>query len=184
MKNLIFICLLSIMISEKYNEPNFELIQKNNNIEIRQYGENIIAKTSLKNGDINQNSSMFRTLADYIFGNNTQSKKIPMTTPVMTRYDNSSYDMIFFMLDTKEIKDLPEPVNQDVVIEKVSLNKVVVIQFSWWASEKNITKHESILREYIVENNLEVTSSLMVAQYDPPFTLPNFRRNELMYQIK
>tara|TARA_A100001015_G_scaffold321420_1_gene452057 strand:- start:4776 stop:5294 length:519 start_codon:yes stop_codon:yes gene_type:complete len=172
------------MISEKYNEPNFELIQKNNNIEIRQYGENIIAKTSLKNGDINQNSSMFRTLADYIFGNNTQSKKIPMTTPVMTRYDNSSYDMIFFMLDTKEIKDLPEPVNQDVVIEKVSLNKVVVIQFSWWASEKNITKHESILREYIVENNLEVTSSLMVAQYDPPFTLPNFRRNELMYQIK
>tara|TARA_B100001287_G_scaffold43859_1_gene33023 strand:+ start:941 stop:1459 length:519 start_codon:yes stop_codon:yes gene_type:complete len=172
------------MISKEYNEPYFELIQKNKNVEIRQYGENIIAKTSLKNGDINQNSSMFRTLADYIFGNNTQSKKIPMTTPVMTRYDDESYDMIFFMLDTKEIEDLPEPVTKDVIIEKVFLNKVVVIQFSWWASEKNIAKYNSILKKYINDNNLEVTSGLMVAQYDPPFTLPNFRRNELMYQIK
>ena len=174
----------SVIMTSNYNEPLFDLVHKEDNIEIRQYGENIVAKTSLKNGDIRQNNSMFRKLANYIFGHNNDSKKIPMTTPVITKYDKNYYDMIFFMLDSKEIRHLPKPLNQDVILEKFSLNKVVLIKFSWWASENNIAKHDRILRKYINENNLEVISDLIVAQYDPPFTLPNYRRNELMYQIK
>ena len=182
--NLTFICIFSTMIPEKYYEPYFEVIQTDSDIEIRQYSENIIAKTSLRDGDIGQNNSMFRILADYIFGNNLERKQIPMTTPVVTKYNDNNYEMIFFMLDSKEIKHLPKPLNKNVILEKFSLNKVVAIKFSWWASENNIAKHDRILRKYIDENNLEVISDLIVAQYDPPFTLPNYRRNELMYQIK
>ena len=36
----------------------------------------------------------------------------------------------------------------------------------------------------INENNLEINSELMVAQYNSPWTLPPFRKNELLYKIK
>ena len=35
----------------------------------------------------------------------------------------------------------------------------------------------------IEENNISIKSPLMVAQYNSPWTMPPFRRNELMYEI-
>ena len=47
---------------------------------------------------------------------------------------------------------------------------------------KNINK--KILDQYIKDNNIEIVSNLMVAQYNSPWALPPFRKNELIYKIK
>ena len=183
-KVLLCMMFLSLAISDFYKEPNYTLISQENNIQIRQYSECVIAKTSIKNGDSDMNNSMFRILASYIFQGNDKNQSIPMTTPVLTRYDNESYDMIFFMLDANKIDDLPNPISKDVSLETINLNKVVAIEFAWWTTKNNIRKNRKIIEQYIKDNNLEVISDMMVAQYNPPMSWPLSRRNELIFQIK
>ena len=67
-------------------EPEFILILKNENFEIRQYNNKILAQVTVL-GDFNDASSNgFKVLADYIFGNNLSldgNTKINMTAPVI-----------------------------------------------------------------------------------------------------
>ena len=66
-------------------QPKYELIKQDGKIEIREYSKYVIAKTSIKQTDTNQNNNMFRTLASYIFGSNSKNQSIPMTAPVITQ---------------------------------------------------------------------------------------------------
>ena len=59
MRNIILILITSLALSDSYKEPDYALIDKSGNIEIRQYSENIIAKTSILDGDDQMNNSMF-----------------------------------------------------------------------------------------------------------------------------
>ena len=127
---------------------------------------------------------MFRVLANYIFGGNESGTSIPMTAPVITTESSSSYSMIFFMLDAESPQDMPKPNSQNVTIDTISLGKAVAIKFGMWATEDRVEYYENILNSYVRENNIQVTSELMVAQYNSPWTVPPFRRNELIYKIK
>ena len=51
-------------------------------------------------------------------------------------------------------------------------------------TEGNETTFQSGADEYILENNLKIDSDLMVAQYNSPWAIPPFRKNELIYKIK
>ena len=112
MKFIIFILFLIITImattllsEEKYKEPSFKLIESKNNIEIREYGQYIVAKTTIKPEKVELENNMFRVLASYIFGGNEQNQSIPMTAPVTTFEDENSYNMLFYMLNSNETLD-------------------------------------------------------------------------------
>ena len=180
----IYLILLSMALSDTYKEPDYNLIKKDGKIEIRQYSEYVIAKTSLDQGDMEENNNMFRTLAGYIFGGNTDNQSIPMTAPVITQNNGSDYDMIFFMLDVDNPDQLPEPNNKNVVLENMEIGKAVTITFGMWATESRVEYYKELLDEYILENNLKIDSDLMVAQYNSPWAIPPFRKNELIYKIK
>ena len=170
--------------ADTLKNQEYTLIKKLGKIEIRQYSEYVIAKTSISQGDIELNNSMFRTLAGYIFGGNQRNQSIPMTAPVITKNDESNYDMIFFMLDAKKPEDLPRPNSRNVSIETMNIGKTISITFGMWATEKRVNYYKKKLDKYIADNNLEIVSSLMVAQYNSPWAIPPFRKNELIYKIK
>jgi len=182
---LILITICSILSSsEKYKEPIYSLLKKDGNIEIREYGEYIIAKTSInKNFNVSENN-MFRTLASYIFGNNHSNKQIPMTSPVTTVTNDNSFDMIFYMLGANNISDLPTTDIQNISFDTFKLNKCAVIKFSWFVNEKKISKYKKKLEEYILDNKLEAYSNFMVNRYDPPWRVPFLRRNEVLVRIR
>ena len=170
--------------ADSYKEPEYTLIKKDGKIEIRKYSEYVIARTSISKGDMELNNNMFRTLAGYIFGGNSKNESIPMTAPVITKNNDSDYDMIFFMLDAEETNQLPQPNSQNVTIEKMEIGKTASISFGMWATESRVGRYKKKLDKYIRNNNLEIESPLMVAQYNSPWTVPPFRKNELIYKIK
>ena len=182
--NFIYLFLLSMSLSATYKQPQYELIKQEGKIQIRQYSEYVIAKTSFKQGNMEENNNMFRTLAGYIFGGNTDNKSIPMTAPVITQNNGSDYEMIFFMLDANSPDQLPNPNNPNIVLENMNLGKAVTITFGMWATESRVEYYKELLDEYILENNLKIDSELMVAQYNSPWAIPPFRKNELLYKIK
>ena len=132
-------------VSDSYKEPNFTVISKYDNIEIRQYDKYVIAKTSIPNKNSSLDDNMFSVLAGYIFGGNNQGKSIPMTTPVITKESDSSYDMIFFMLNSNTPNDLPRPNSSKINLETFSMGKIISIRFGMWATEDRVLKYKTIL---------------------------------------
>ena len=132
-----------LLSEEKYKEPIFTLLERQNNIEIRQYGEYIVAKTAIPIEEKETENNMFRTLASYIFGSNEKNKSIPMTAPVTTLENNNTYEMLFYMLESDNIKDLPNPSGQNITFEKFNLGKCAVISFSWFVNDRKINNQKN-----------------------------------------
>ena len=172
-----------MIMSETYKEPNYSILMKNGNIEIREYGKYVIAKTSTNKDNADVNSNMFRVLAGYIFGGNSEGKSMPMTAPVVTQENISTYDMIFFMLDASDTQELPSPNSQDITIEEIEIGKTISIRFGMWATDKRVGKFKRKLDRYIEDNSIAIKSSIMIAQYNSPWAVPPFRKNELIYKI-
>ena len=150
----------------------------------RSYTDYVIAKTSIKKSNTESDNNLFRKLAGYIFGGNSKNQSIPMTAPVITMNDDLSYEMIFFMLDVNEPKELPKPNNKNIQLDRMELGNVISISFGMWATDSRVNYYKEILDKYIEQNIIEVDSNLMVAQYNSPWAIPPFRRNELLYKIK
>ena len=86
LRNMIALLLLTFIGNAMArSEPKFELLEKSDAFELRQYDPIIIAEV-LVNGDMDKASGKgFRLLTDYIFGNKSQSgqsAKIAMSAPV------------------------------------------------------------------------------------------------------
>ena len=191
MKFIIFILFLIITImattllsEEKYKEPSFKLIESKNNIEIREYGQYIVAKTTIKPEKVELENNMFRVLASYIFGGNEQNQSIPMTAPVTTFEDENSYNMLFYMLNSDDISDLPKPLDQNITFENFILGKCAVISFSWFVNDKKINKYQNKLKKFLKDNNYTQQSPFMLNRYDSPWKLPFMRRNEVLVKIQ
>ena len=180
----ITLTLLTISMADTYKQPSYNLIKKDNNIEIREYSQYVIAKTIIDEGSLDEDNNMFRKLGGYIFGNNDKNASIPMTAPVITQSTSAGYEMIFFMLSVDSPDQLPRPTNDAVLLETMEIGKAISISFGMWATEARVASYKKILDQYIKENNIEVDSNLMVAQYNSPWALPPFRKNELIYKIK
>ncbi len=73
-------------------EPNYEVLEKDGDIELREYAPMVIAETVI-DGDMGEASSAgFKRIAGYIFGDNTAqqggNEKIAMTAPVTMQPNN------------------------------------------------------------------------------------------------
>ena len=111
--------------------PNYEVMHKEQSFEIRSYASYVVAKTTV-DGDFKEaQGKAFRILAGYIFGGNQQKKSISMTAPVVMDTPSKSesiamtspvvqspsgdgWSMTFMMPSKYKLSDLPVPKDQRV----------------------------------------------------------------------
>ena len=183
------------------DEPEFRLILKVDKFEIREYSPKIIAQIEVF-GDFDDASSKgFKILADYIFGNNTSAdgnsriemtapvemeplpQKINMTKPVLTEGSDNNWIVSFIMPNEFTLATLPKPNNKSIKILSLPKEKYAVIVFSGLVRESSYQEKETLLNQFIEEKKLKTSGEIKIARYNPPWTLPFFRRNELMIKI-
>ena len=183
------------------DEPEFRLILKVDKFEIREYSPKIIAQIEVF-GDFDDASSKgFKILADYIFGNNTSTdgnsriemtapvemeplpQKINMTKPVLTEGSDNNWIVSFIMPNEFTLATLPKPNNKSIKILSLPKEKYAVIVFSGLVRESSYLEKERSLNQFIKEKELKASGEIKIARYNPPWTLPFFRRNELMIKI-
>lgn len=183
-------------------EPEFTLISQENAIEVREYKPKIIARVEVEGGFDDASSKGFKLLADYIFGNNLlngESQKISMTAPVemtplaedivmtstiMKSEANHKWQVNFVMPKEYTLDSLPRPNNELVKIIEIPKEKYAVIVFSGLVRDSSYTEKAQLLNDFIMTNNMTQLEAIKIARYNPPWTLPFFRRNELMAKIK
>lgn len=185
-------------IMSNVETPSYKVIQSKGKIEIREFDPMVIAEVQVVGRRKDAISSGFKLLADYIFGNNISqenidttatiqqpaSEKIAMTAPVQQQLANDSWLVSFVMPSEYNLEDLPKPKNIEVKLKNVPVKRFVTIQFSGTSSDENLAKHKKLLVEFIKNNSISVTGTSKYAFYNPPWTLPLMRRNEVMFEVQ
>jgi hypothetical protein len=190
-------------IAMAIEEPKFTLLENEQAYEIRAYAPKIIAEVEV-DAEMREASSIgFRLIADFIFGNNlAQSgksekismtapvaikpsfEKISMTAPVGLQQSNKGWRVYFVMPSQYTLETLPKPNNPRIIIKVIPSQKFAVLHFSGLVNEEKLSSKSVELNQWITRKNLKVVGSPELARYNPPWTLPFLRRNELMVEVK
>ena len=147
-------------------------------IEIRAYAPRIMAVTGMNE----DSDSGFRVLAGYIFGGNAEEQKIAMTAPVQQTMAGEK-EMAFMMPAEYALKDLPQPEDQRVSFREAPAYTAAVIQFSGWASAEKADENWQQLQRFLIAEGINITGEPTLNQYNPPWTLPFMRRNEIIVPV-
>jgi effector-binding domain-containing protein len=189
--------------------PRYEIVSEHDGYEIRQYAPHIVAEVTMEGDFRTAMNGGFRKLADYIFGNNTKtedgspagsekiemtapviervvrSEKIEMTAPVLEQQTQTGTRVVSFVMPSKYSMDtLPKPNNAEVRLVEVPSKRYAVIRFSGTVSEASAAERKEKLLELLKRDALETIGEPMLAQYNPPWTPPPMRRNEVMVELK
>jgi hypothetical protein len=178
--------------------PKYSVIQKHNEIEIRQYPATIQAEVAIDERQYQAAIEKgFDVLAGYIFGNNiskqkiemttpvqaSQSEKIAMTTPVTVRGE-SSFTVAFIMPSAYTLETLPQPKDSRVHFRLIPARSLAAIRFSGYFQQDTIQKNKQRLSQWLQEQGIETEGEFIVAGYNPPWVPGFLARNEVLIQIK
>lgn len=193
----IILAALSGNIMSNVDEPKYTVIESQDHIEIREYAPIIVAEVEVTGERMKAIREGFRMIADYIFGNNAPARKIAMTAPVtqqrgekiaMTapvtqQASGDGWKVRFVMPDGSTLETLPEPNNHQVKLIQIPAKRFGVIRFSGFNTDGNIDSHREKLLRYVSEHKLATIGEPTMAFYNPPWTLPFLRRNEVMIEL-
>jgi effector-binding domain-containing protein len=182
----------------KIETPTYQVIQSAGKIEVRKYSPMIVAEVEVSGERGKAINAGFRILADYIFGNNApgqniamtapviqqKGEKIAMTAPVSQTPSGDLWKVRFTMPSSYTPETLPKPNNPAVKIISVPGHQTVAIRFSgfWW--DRNLRKNLKKLDAFVRDRGLKTAGDPIYAFYNPPWTLPFFRRNEILYDLQ
>jgi effector-binding domain-containing protein len=182
----------------KIETPTYQVIESAEKIEVREYAPMIVAEVEVNGERDKAINAGFRVLADYIFGNNAPGKsiamtapviqekgeKIAMTAPVSQNRDGDRWKVRFTMPSSYTLETLPKPNNPAIKIIAIPKHRTVAIRFSGFWSDKNLRKNSEKLDAFIRERGLKTSGDPVYAFYNPPWTLPFWRRNEVLYHLQ
>lgn len=187
--------------------PIFEVIQSTDDYEIRKYSPSVIAEVTYDPSQFKgDRDGGFMVLANYIgaLGNPQNRKpekiamtapvitksaeKIAMTAPVVTKSGGGEKKMVVmqFILPAKygNAEEAPEPVDDRVVIREEGERKYGVVRFGGVATEEVVEGKVKKLKESLEREGFKVVGDFLLARFNPPWTLPPFRTNEVMVPIE
>lgn len=192
-------------------EPHYDVIVSQAPFELRHYAPTLIAQTVV-NGDMDAASNKgFRLIADFIFGNNLaadsdqaakiamtapvtvepQSSKIAMTAPVTVEPQSADTGMAgarqwrihFVMPGQYTLANIPKPNNSAVTLHELPRKYMVVHRYLGFNTLARVQEKTDETLAWAKQQSLQVIGTPQLSRYDPPWTLPMFRRNEIMVEV-
>ena len=190
-------------------EPHYDVIVSQAPFELRHYAPTLIAQTIVE-GDMDTASNKgFRLIADFIFGNNLaaesaqaaqiamtapatvepQFSKIAMTAPVTVEPQTANMASVqqwrihFVMPSQYSLATIPKPNNSAVTLHTLPSKYFVVHRYSGFNTVARVQKKTDETLAWAKQQSLKVVGTPQLSRYDPPWTLPMFRRNEIMVEV-
>jgi effector-binding domain-containing protein len=189
--------LVGIRTSE---EPHYQVLQDYGHIQIREYPPILIAQTEITGDYHTSGNQGFKRLAGYIFGGNQSQQQISMTTPVIQEKQSSeqiamtapviqqqsgdNWYMAFVLPSTYTLANAPIPDDPAIKLVEIPSKKLAVLSYTGSLSEQGIKEKSSALASWLIQQKYTLINPAQSAAYDPPWTLPFLRRNEIHIEIK
>ena len=192
----------SVFGVQSVEEAPYQLFQKDKQFEIRDYAPLVVAETRVNASFKEAGNEAFRKLFAYISGANESSEKIAMTSPVIAETKNSgsgetiamaapvasqkdgeAWRYRFVLPQTYSLDSAPRPLNPDVSLAETAPGRVATLRYSGRATAKAQSRNAEALVNWIKSQGLVSQSEPRWAGYNPPWTLPPFRRNEVLIDV-
>lgn len=175
-------------------EPAFSVLDRTGLVEVREYGTRVAAETAVDQAEVAARSEGFSRLAGYIFGRNAGSAKIAMTAPVaqqpgqtlaMTAPVAQDGSVIrFFLPAGVTVASAPRPLDDRVRIVDVPAEVVAVLRFSGSTGPDAVAARKAELMGALPATAWVAAGMPFAWFYDPPWTLPPLRRNEVAVLVR
>lgn len=177
-------------------EPTFDQLRAETPFELRAYPELVLVKTAMSNDD-----RAFQRLFRYISGANagkreiamtapvlqstgtSEGAKIAMTAPVLQSDGESGAEMAFILTSDFTPETAPMPTDPAVELATLPRRQVAVVTFNGRANDALVAEWQDKLDTWMAENGLLAIGPAELAQYNPPWTIPSLRRNELLVPV-
>jgi hypothetical protein len=181
-------------------EPSFAVVDRlAGGVEVRRYGQRLAAETTVAGkADDAARGAAFRILAGFIFGDNRERAKIAMTAPVAIKQGSARIAMTapvqideagaeltmrFFMPAGYTMATLPEPLDPRVRIVEVPEEALAVLRFTGSTGRPAVEAREAELMRTVAASPWQPLGEPVAQFYDPPWTLPFLRRNEVAVAV-
>jgi hypothetical protein len=179
-------------------EPPFTVVDRPvDGIEVRRYTPRVAAEVRFAAGDSRPEGRAFRLLFDYISGANAGGSELAMTAPVeqagtaiaMTApvemgQGGDAFVMRFFLPEGFTVATAPVPDDPRVVLVGLEAEHVAVTGFTGWWTRAGVARRQADLVALLGETPWQPTGAPTAWFYDPPWTLPFFRRNEVAVPVE
>jgi hypothetical protein len=185
-------------------EVPYSVLEKDGAFEIRQYDETVVAKTYVRGDYDDMTDVAFNRLFEYISGANKSRQEVEMTAPVLvedrgqdiamtapvfiedvsSKAEQSQWSMAFALPAKFTKNNAPDPTNTDVVVEAIRNQKFAALRFSGFMGEDVFSEKAAELKTWLNQTDYQITGAPIMAGYNPPWTIPAFRRNEILIPIQ
>ena len=201
MRRFLLILTLATMSSASHaiEEPDYAVVRKFDNVELRQYAPYVVAEVVLNTPAEDAGSQAFPILAGYIFGKNKGERKFAMTAPVTQTAAPMRMDMTapvtqgavaggtrvqFVLPKGLTLAAAPEPIDPRVQLRVVPAGTWAVIRYSGTWSQSNYLEHLGELKASLDAAGVATQGEPVLARYNGPFTPWFMRRNEIWLALR
>ena len=170
-------------------------------LEVREYPARLAAEARVPGKDAS--SKAFGLLFDYIKGANKGSQEVAMTTPVETTEGAQEIAMttpvetgeatteggqpvttMRFFLPAKFTQETaPVPTDDRLRLVKLEPERIAVLRFSGFGFDTSVREEKRQLLSRLEDTVWQPAGEPSAMFYDPPWTLPFFRRNEVVVPV-
>jgi hypothetical protein len=143
----------------------------------------VAAETVVGRDEMSARNEGFRRLAGYIFGRNHGGDRIAMGAPVGSTSAEPGWCIRFYMPAGRTLESLPLPDDNRVRLLSVPAESVAVLRFTGNATPAAVAAQTGALRHALGAYGVEMVGPPVTWLYDPPWTIPWRRRNEVAVGI-
>ncbi len=191
-------------IRSGYEAPAYDVVERRGEtLEIRRYAPRVAVEATVESGDAEDGrNDAFRLLFDYITGANREAAEIAMTTPVEsgaagdkpgaaiamtvpveTAEAEPGQMRMRFFLPAAHSEAPPQPLDPRVSTVTLPEQTLAVLRFSGSRSEARIEEKTDELLAALRDTAWRPVGEPVAQLYDPPWTLPFLRRNEVAVAV-
>jgi hypothetical protein len=204
----------SVFGGEAADEPAYRVIERDGEIEIREYEGFAIAETTVLAPFNAATGAGFRRLFNYISGGNRSKEKIEMTAPVLTEpkgekiamtapvlaqpsnelrevtasslnpEGDESWNIAFVLPEGLTAASAPAPTDPRVTLRDLPSRRVASIRFSGRFQNATAETKRQFLADWLASRGLTHSGDWRLAGYNPPWTIPAPRRNEVLVTLE
>ena len=104
--------------------------------------------------------------------------------PALAGGDIESWNMAFVLPEGYTAENAPAPTNPAVRVRDVPARRVASVRFSGFLRDKRAEEQRELLVAWLEKRGLEHEGDWRVAGYNPPWTIPQLRRNEVLVSLR
>jgi hypothetical protein len=183
-----------VYTSRSADRVPYTVVETIDGVEIREYPETVMAVTTAPD-----ERTAFGRLFDYLSGANEAGESVAMTAPVRTtggtelsmtapvrstRTADEQVEMAFYLPAALDPDSAPIPTDGAVELRTEPARTLAVSEFSWFATDGTVKRHERNLERTLAEGDVETIGEPVLLRYDDPMTPPFMRRNEIAVEVE